>query len=436
MGRIEKTVFISYRRTNAPWALAIFQNLTNHGYDVFFDFNGIAGGDFESVILENVRSRAHFIVLLTPSALERCAEPNDWLRREMETAMDERRNMVPLMLDGFDFGSPAIAGQLTGKLGALKHYNGLRVPTEYFMEAMERLRGKYLNVALDAVLHPASLTAAQIAKEQQVAAVAAPRVREEELTAQAWFERGFAATDPDEQIRFNTEAIRLNPDFAVAFYNRGVARQDKGDIDGALLDYSEVIRLKPRDAQAFNNRGNIREAKGDLDGALQDYTEAIRLKPNSVLAFNNRGAARHDRGDLDGALQDYTEAIRLKPNYEDAFYNRGLAGRDKGDLDGALLDFTEAIRLNPDSAEAFYNRGLVRRDKGDLDGALQDYTEVTRLDPNYEDAFYNRGAVWEARSNFAAAIADYQKYLDLGGGLRDGDQAEVEEAIRDLRTRL
>jgi hypothetical protein len=58
MGRVEKTVFISYRRSNAPWALAIFQNLTQHGYDVFFDFLGIASGDFERVILENITARA------------------------------------------------------------------------------------------------------------------------------------------------------------------------------------------------------------------------------------------------------------------------------------------------------------------------------------------------------------------------------------------
>ena len=35
MARIEKTVFISYRRTNGPWALAIYQALTNQGFDVF-----------------------------------------------------------------------------------------------------------------------------------------------------------------------------------------------------------------------------------------------------------------------------------------------------------------------------------------------------------------------------------------------------------------
>lgn len=61
----------------------------------------------------------------------------------------------------------------------------------------------------------------------------APAVSEKELTAQQWFERGFAATDHDEEIQFFTEAIRLNPDYHLAYYNRGVARYAKGDMDGA-----------------------------------------------------------------------------------------------------------------------------------------------------------------------------------------------------------
>jgi TIR domain len=101
MDRIEKTVFLSYRRTNFPWAHTIFRELTHHGYDVFMDYTGIASGDFEQVILGNITSHAHFIVLLTPSALERCHEPGDWLRREIETAIENRRNIVPLMLEGF-----------------------------------------------------------------------------------------------------------------------------------------------------------------------------------------------------------------------------------------------------------------------------------------------------------------------------------------------
>ena len=84
MERVEKTVFLSYRRTNIPWALAIFQNLTQHGYDVFMDYSGIDSGDFEGAILGNIKARAHFLVLLTPSALEHCDDPADWLRREIE----------------------------------------------------------------------------------------------------------------------------------------------------------------------------------------------------------------------------------------------------------------------------------------------------------------------------------------------------------------
>src|SRR5579864_7030237 len=170
MGRVEKTVFISYRRTSAPWALLIFHNLTQHGYDVFIDYWGIGSGDFESAIFENIRARAHFLVLLTPSTLERCDEPNDLLRREIETALDTRRNIVPLMLDGFDFNSPTVATQLTGRLSALKGYNGLRVPPDYFSDAMNRLRESYLNVPLDAVLHPASSRAQKVAREAQAAA--------------------------------------------------------------------------------------------------------------------------------------------------------------------------------------------------------------------------------------------------------------------------
>ncbi len=38
MGSVEKTVFISYRRKDISWALAVYQYLTSHGYDVFFDY--------------------------------------------------------------------------------------------------------------------------------------------------------------------------------------------------------------------------------------------------------------------------------------------------------------------------------------------------------------------------------------------------------------
>jgi tetratricopeptide (TPR) repeat protein len=418
MGRIEKTVFISYRRTNAPWALAVFQNLTQHGYDVFYDFKGIASGDFERVILENINARAHFLVLLTPSALERCGDPADWLRREIETALESQRNIVPLMLEGFDYSSPAIAKELTGELAKLKRYNALRVPAEYFDEAMGRLREKYLNVPLDAVLHPASSTAQQAAKAHQLAASSAAEVPENALTAQEWYEQGFNATDPDEQLRCYSEAIRLNPDYAFAYNNRGIVRLNKGDRDGALKDYGEAIRLDADYAFAYKNRGNARAVKGDFDGALKDYGEAIRLNADDAAAYRDRGFSRTGKGDLDGALQDYNEAIRLNPKDAIAYSRRGVARKDRGDFDGALKDCGEAIRLNPDDAAAYTIRGIVRQTKGDLDGALKDYGEAIRLNPDDATAYKVRGFARKAKGDLDGAAQDEETARRIGGKTR------------------
>jgi lipoprotein NlpI len=346
MGRIEKTVFISYRRTNIPWALAIYQNLTSHGYDVFFDYDSIPSGDFEQVIIGNIRARAHFVVVLTPSALERCVSPDDWLRREIETALDEKRNIVPVFLEGFDFGSPSISKYLTGKLATLKKYNGQNVPAGFFDEAMGKIREKFLNVPLDAVLHPVSVTVQKEVKKQQVSASEATQIKEKELTAQEWYEKGFRLDDnSDEEIYCYTEAIRIKPDYAEAYYNRGIARKAKGDLDGAIKDYTEAIRIKPDHASAYINRGSARREKGDLDGAIKDYTEAIRIKPDFADAYNNRGIARKAKGDLDGAIKDYTEAIRIKSDYALAYRNRGVAWDAKSDYYSAIADFEKSIEL-------------------------------------------------------------------------------------------
>src|SRR5262249_4066043 len=120
------------------------------------------------------RARAHFLILLTPTALERCSDPKDWMRREIEAALDSQRNIVPLMLAGFNFGAPTIANQLIGKLAALKEYNGLEIPkARFFSSEMERLRNRFLNVLIDAVLHPPSDSAQQVAKEQKEKATSA-----------------------------------------------------------------------------------------------------------------------------------------------------------------------------------------------------------------------------------------------------------------------
>jgi TIR domain len=110
------TVFLSYRRKTSFYiALAIFENLRQHKYDVFLDVESIDSGQFGAIILNQIAARAHFLVILTPGTLEGCQEPDDWLRREIECAIELERNVVPILANGFCFDDNARV-HLTGKL--------------------------------------------------------------------------------------------------------------------------------------------------------------------------------------------------------------------------------------------------------------------------------------------------------------------------------
>jgi tetratricopeptide (TPR) repeat protein len=60
---------------------------------------------------------------------------------------------------------------------------------------------------------------------------------------------------------------------------RGAAKEEKGDLDGALAHYDQAIRFNPKSGLAYFGRGNIKRRKADLDGAMADYNEAIGLDP-------------------------------------------------------------------------------------------------------------------------------------------------------------
>jgi hypothetical protein len=86
------------------------------------------------------------VVLLTPFALERCRESRRLARREIEAALDSNRNIVLLMLEGFDFAIPSVSKLLTGKLAELRRYDALTIPPAYFSKRWSGCGIKYLNV--------------------------------------------------------------------------------------------------------------------------------------------------------------------------------------------------------------------------------------------------------------------------------------------------
>ena len=142
MPKDEKTVFISYRRTNGYAARSIFQDLRNHGYDVYFDIESTGSGEFGRIILEQVAARAHFVLVLAPRSLDRTVDPSDWMRQEIEQAIKLRRNIVNVMIDGFSFKDQDLSSY--GEVAKISRFNGLNVYNEYFEAAMKKLREQFL----------------------------------------------------------------------------------------------------------------------------------------------------------------------------------------------------------------------------------------------------------------------------------------------------
>lgn len=130
--------------------------------------------------------------------------------------------------------------------------------------------------------------------------------------------------DPVATIARYTEAIRLNPNNADAYRDRGLAYRANGFWNEAIADFAEAIRLNPNDTRAYIHRGLAYQVKEDYDKAIADYTRAVRHDPKNVAIYNYRGAAYEKKGDLDRALADYTLAIRHDPWNAAAYRKRGM----------------------------------------------------------------------------------------------------------------
>jgi tetratricopeptide (TPR) repeat protein len=102
----------------------------------------------------------------------------------------------------------------------------------------------------------------------------------------------------------------------------GPAVDPRGVFDPALADYDAAIRLRPDYAEAYVNRGVVHYDRGDYDLAIADNDAAIRLRPDFAEAFNNRSLAWYKKGDYQRAQQDFDRTIRLKQNYGNAMIMR------------------------------------------------------------------------------------------------------------------
>ena len=130
-------IFISYRRDAFESANLIHEKLKAAGYRVFFDLESMRSGKFNDQLLNVIEQCKDFILVLPENALDRCADPNDWLRIEILQALKCKKNIVPVMLRNFTWPQPMPDG-----MNDLDKYQGVSASShEFFDMSVQRLQG-------------------------------------------------------------------------------------------------------------------------------------------------------------------------------------------------------------------------------------------------------------------------------------------------------
>jgi len=262
--------------------------------------------------------------------------------------------------------------------------------------------------------------------------------------AYAYYERAMITAyqwnKPEEAISDFEMVLKYDPESNIGYFAKGNIEKDQKRYDEAIKSYTKAIEIYPKDSWSYTNRGNAHYVKGNPKSALADYDRAIELDPKSVKAYTNRGNAHYVKGNLESAVADYSKAIELDPKDAIAYNNRGIAYKIKGDLESALADYTKSIELDPKYAEAYSNRGNAYKIKGDIEKAIVDYTKSIELNPHYADAYNNRGSAYKDKGELDLAIADCNKAIELNPkyanaynnrGIAYKNKGEIEQAIVD-----
>ena len=96
------------------------------------------------------------------------------------------------------------------------------------------------------------------------------------------------------------KAIALTPDFALAYFQRGVARYDMLKAGGSAPGLDPKLEMR---------------------SVITDLNKAAELSPRLAYAHFNKGNALVDMGDYTSALAAYRKALEINPNFGEAYYN-------------------------------------------------------------------------------------------------------------------
>ena len=226
------------------------------------------------------------------------------------------------------------------------------------------------------------------------------------------------------------KAIELNPNYAKAYYYRGLATYK-----------NKAIELNSNYAKAHYYDYYYRGTTQRIDESKYEYSverfaweraaakilpyfdKAIELSPTYAEAYYMRGLLKDKftplREGVEEVIKDFGKAILWKPDFADAYFHRGRIrvkfghSRDQRHKRIAIVDFEKAIQLKTSfTTSAYANMGAIKIRLGLYRSAIKDYDKAIELNPDPESY------LWRARAKFEleqheAAMVDYDNAVQI-----------------------
>ncbi len=249
----------------------------------------------------------------------------------------------------------------------------------------------------------------------------------------------------DQAILLYRAALQIDPNYAEAHIDLGIALYQKGRIDEAIAEYRQALRLNPASAEAHGNLGDALSREGRINEAIAEYRAALAINPDYAEVHTNLGAALFREGSIDESIAEYRQALQLDSRSAQAHNDLGIALYQKGRLNEAIAEYRRSLQLNPEFAEAHNDLGNALSRKGHLNEAIPEYRAAFEINPAYAAAHSNLGAALFQEGAIDASISEYRQAVqldprdarthnDLGNALLRG--GHVDEAISEYRAAL
>ena len=215
--------------------------------------------------------------------------------------------------------------------------------------------------------------------------------------------------------QFNILA-KLDTNSYWAYFYRGIAKFNLGDLRGAQSDFDHSIRINPIFTNGYHYRAITESRFGEYDLALDDLQRAIELRPGNTGLYFSRGVTYFLSQRFDLAIEDFDKYLRFEKDDPSAYLNRGASYLFLGDTLKALNDYNKAIKLDRFDPEGYIRRARLYAQGNNFELAIEDMNKAIDLDPDNTLAYFNRALMHFEKKNYALAMKDLDKVLEYEPG--------------------